>query len=211
MKRNSFDFRCFLWLMSSLLIATTSGAILLPTVAPAEELVVKPIAEKKVSELPPGPLFWRIENFPSLAQAQAAAGSTGLAAEVSGRDWLFTLAAKGGSSAGGTEVAEIGPVPPIRAPAYLLRINHASGHPGAATAVHSHPGSEAFFVLAGRLGQKTPSGIAYAEPGQAMNGHAAGMPMVVFSAGTTDLDQLVMFVVDATKPFSSPTEMPGSD
>jgi hypothetical protein len=41
-----------------------------------------------------------------------------------------------------------------------------------------------------------------------MNGHDAGTPMVVFTAGATDLDQLVMFVVDATKPFSSPATMP---
>jgi hypothetical protein len=32
------------------------------------------------------------------------------------------------------------------------------------------------------------------------------MPMEVFSAGTTELDQLVMFVVDAAKPFSSPAK-----
>ena len=37
-----------------------------------------------------------------------------------------------------------------------------------------------------------------------MNGHGGDMPMEVFSAGTTDLDQLVMFVVDATRPFASP-------
>jgi hypothetical protein len=39
-----------------------------------------------------------------------------------------------------------------------------------------------------------------------MNGHGADMPMEVFSAGTTELDQLVMFVVDAAKPFSSPAK-----
>ena len=35
----------------------------------------------------------------------------------------------------------------------------------------------------------------------------ADMAMEVFSAGTTDLDQLVMFVVDATKPFSAPAKL----
>jgi hypothetical protein len=40
-----------------------------------------------------------------------------------------------------------------------------------------------------------------------MNGHGAGTPMVVFSSGTTDLDQLVMFVVDASKPFSTPAKL----
>jgi hypothetical protein len=32
------------------------------------------------------------------------------------------------------------------------------------------------------------------------------MPMEVFSAGASDLDQLVMFVVDANRPFSSPAK-----
>jgi quercetin dioxygenase-like cupin family protein len=129
-----------------------------------------------------------------------------LSGEVSGRVWLFTLGPKGGSTPGGSKVAEIGPLPAITAPEYLLRINHAGGPPGAKTPVHSHSGSEAFYVLAGRVGQRTPGGVNYAEAGQSMNGHAAGTTMEVFSAGTADLDQLVMFLVDATKPFSSPAK-----
>ena len=99
--------------------------------------VVKPVAEKRVKQLPDGPLYWRIENFPTLAQAQAAIGpdrwnpttvsydsATSLAAEVAGKDWLFTLGPKGGATPGGTEVAEIAPVPPMTPPEYLLRINY---------------------------------------------------------------------------------------
>jgi hypothetical protein len=41
-----------------------------------------------------------------------------------------------------------------------------------------------------------------------MNGHPAGMAMEVFNGGTTELDALIMFVVDATKPFSVPATMP---
>jgi hypothetical protein len=193
--------------LSLFAMAITVSMLQLPT-ASAQELVIKPVVEKKVKELPPGPLFWRIENFPTLAEAQAAAGATGLAAEASGKAWLLTLGPKGGASSGGSEIAEIGPVPVVTAPEYLLRINHANGPPGAKTPAHSHPGSETFYVLSGRLGQKTPSGVAYAEPGQPMNGHDANTPMIVFSAGTTDLDQLVMFVVDATKPFSVPAKLP---
>lgn len=175
---------------------------------PASPLSVKPVVEKKLKELPAGPLYWRIETFATLADARAAESATGLAAEISGKVWLFTLGPAGGATtgtkAGGTKVAEIGPVPPVQAPEYLLRINHASGPPGARTPPHSHPGSEAFYVLTGRLGQKTPHGVVHADAGSAMNGHGADMPMEVFSAGATDLDQLVMFVVDATRPFSSP-------
>lgn len=167
-------------------------------------LSVKPVVEKKLGQLPAGPLFWRIETFATLADARAAAGATSLAAEISGKAWLFTLGPAGGATPGATRVAEVGPVPLVPAPEYLLRINHASGPPGARTPPHSHPGSEAFYVLQGRLGQRTLHGVLHAEAGTAMNGHGADMPMEVFSAGATDLDQLVMFVVDATRPFSSP-------
>jgi len=182
------------------------GALLLSHAQAQQKFEIRNVAEKKLKQLPAGPLFWRVENFPTLAQAQAAAGETSLAAEVSGKVWLFTLGPKGGSAVGGTWVAEVGPVPPISAPEYLLRINHAGGPPEAKTPVHTHPGSEAFYVLAGRLGQKTPHGVSYAEAGQSMNAHGADMPMEIFSAGTSDLDQLVMFVVDATRPFSSPAK-----
>jgi hypothetical protein len=97
-------------------------------------------------------------------------------------------------------------VPPITAPEYLLRINNAGGPPGARTPVHTHPGSEAFYVLAGRLGQKTPHGVSHVDVGQSMPGHGPDTPMEVFSSGTSDLNVLVMFVVDAAKPFSSPAK-----
>jgi hypothetical protein len=186
-----------------------SGFLFLPPTAVAQgKFVIKPVAEKKLERLPPGPLYWRLETLPTLAQAKAAAGPTALAAEVSGKAWLFTLGQKGSAATpGASEVAKIGPVPPITAPEYLLRINRAGGPPGAKTPIHSHPGSEAFYVLAGRVGQKTPDGVHYAKAGESMNGHGPGMAMEVFSAGPSDLDQLVNFVVDATKPFSTPAKL----
>jgi hypothetical protein len=188
------------------LVLCAAGMLVTPAAA-QQALSVKPVVEKKLTQLPAGPLYWRIETFPTLGEAQAAAGPTSLAAEISRKAWLFTLGPKGGATPGGSKVAEIGPVPPTAASEYLLRINHASGAPGAKTSVHTHPGSEAFFVLAGKVGQRTRHGVAYAEAGQAMNGHGPDTAMEVFSAGTIDLDQLVMFVVDATRPFSSPAKL----
>lgn len=191
------------------------------TWADEAQYVVKPVAEMKVKQLPKGPLYWRVENFPTLDLAKAAAGEyrwnpdtvtydgwPSLTAEVAGKVWLFTLGPLGGATPGGTRLAEIGPVPPISAPEYLLRVNYGSGPPGAKTPVHSHSGSEAFYVIAGKLGQRTPDGISYVETGHTMNGHMAGMPMEVFNGGTTDLTALIMFVVDATKPFSVPATLP---
>src|SRR5829696_6852075 len=75
-------------------------------------LSVKPVVEKKLKELPQGPLFWRVETFPTLGDARAAEGPTALAAEISGKVWLFTLGSKGGTTPGAVRVAEVGPVPP---------------------------------------------------------------------------------------------------
>jgi quercetin dioxygenase-like cupin family protein len=176
--------------------------------AGAGTLVVKPLVEKKIAKVPDGPLFWRVETFATLAQAQAAAGPMSLAAESNGKAWLFTLGPAGGSSAGGAKMVEVGPLPTIAASEYLLRVNEASGPPGSVTPVHSHPGSEAAYVLAGEQSFKTPHGVTRVAAGKAEAGHGPGMPMQVSSSGSENLRALVMFVVDASKPFSKPETMP---
>ncbi len=196
-------------ILIGMIVLLASGLWSLPSTALAQQpLVVKPLAEKKVAELPAGPLFWRIENFTELAQAQAAASPWALVAVSAGKVWLFTLGPAGGSSAGGTKVVEFGPIPRVHAPQYLLRINEASGPPGSITSVHTHPGSEAFFVLAGEQSIRSPHGVMRVKVGQPEAGHGADTPMQVSSSGTENLHSLVMFVVDATKPFSSPAKMP---
>jgi hypothetical protein len=195
------------------------GLLVVGPIAAQSNYVVKPVAELKTRQLPAGELYWRIENFPTLEQAKSAAGpyrwnpdtvsyegSPSIAAEIAGKVWLFTLGSAGGKTPGGTHVAEIGPVPAITAPEYLLRVNHGSGPPGSRTALHTHPGSEAFYVVSGRLGQKTPAGERYVEAGHTLNGNDADIPMEVFNAGTTNVTALIMFVVDATRPFSVPVK-----
>ncbi len=182
--------------------------LLLSTAAQAQKFAITPVAEKKVSHLPAGPLFWRVDTFPTLAEAQAVAGPTALAAEIDGKAWLFTLGPPGGSSPGGSKMAEIGPVPSMTAPEYLLRVVRSGGPPGAITPVHTHPGSETFYVLSGELTQKTPQGVNRVSAGHSMPGHPPDTPMQVSSSGTSDLSALVMFVNDATRPFSSPATMP---
>jgi hypothetical protein len=182
---------------------------LLPSLADAQPaLVIKPLAEKKVATLPPGDLYWRIENFPTLEQARSGAGEWALATESAGKVWLFTLGAVGGASPGGVKVAEVGPIPRIAATEYLLRINEASGPPGSVTPVHSHPGSEAFFVLGGEQSIRGAHGTMVVKAGQPEPGQGPAQAMQVSSSGTTDLHALVMFMVDAAKPFSSPATLP---
>jgi hypothetical protein len=198
--------------MKRLLIAAVallaSLSVHQPPATAQPALVIKPLAEAKVPDLPPGDLYWRIENFASLSDAKATAGQWSLAAESAGKVWLFTLGPAGGSSAGGKKVSEFGPIPRVAAPQYLLRINEASGPPGSITSVHSHPGSEAFYVLAGEQSIRSPHGVMRVQPGQPTAGQGADVAMQVSSSGSTGLHSLVMFVVDATRPFSSPAKLP---
>jgi len=185
---------------AALLVALSSTA--------QQALVIRPLAERTVAELPGGELFWRIENYPSAEAARAAAGGWSLVAESAGEVWLFTLGPPGGSSPGGRKVSEVGPIARVAAPQYLLRINEASGPPGSVTPVHRHPGSEAFYVLAGEQSIRGPHGTMVVKAGTPEPGEAAGMAMQVSSSGSADLRSLVMFVVDATQPFSSPASLP---
>ena len=182
------------------------GLLTSPAMAADVKFFIEPVVEKKVTELPAGPLYWRLENFPTLAQAEGAAGPTSLAAEVAGKVWLFTLAPKDGATSGGTKVAEIGPLPSFSAKEYLLRVNRAGGPPGAKSPIHTHSGPEVFYVVSGKIGQKTPYGVTYAEAGTTIVGRGADTPMEVFNAGESDLEEMAIFVVDANRKFSSPAK-----
>ena len=174
-----------------LITAFVPALFVLSSLAAAQQgFFAKPLVEKKVTELPQGDLFWRIDNFDTKEQAQQAAGPLGLVAEYDGKVWLFTLGRAGEESKGGK-----------------LRINEAGGPKGSVTAVHTHPGSEAFYVLAGELTQKTPHGVARLTAGQSMVGHGVDTPMEVSNSGSGDLREFALFVVDATKPFSSPAHL----
>ena len=187
-------------------LALCAAAWLLPAAADAP-LKIKPLAERKVTQLPEGELYWRIENVDSLAAAQTATGPWGLAAESAGKVWLFTLGSRGGSTGQGRKVGEVGPIPRPQAAEYLLRINEATGAPGSVTPVHTHPGSEAFYVLQGEQSIRSVHGTMRVRAGQPEAGHGADMAMQVSSTGSGDLHSLVMFVVDASRPFSSPAKL----
>ena len=195
-------------LLTCLVALATATLAASPAAVAQQPLQIKPVAERKVTELPSGTLYWRIENAATRAEADALAGPYSLVAESAGKVWLFTLGATGARTSGASFVVELGPIPRVAAPQYLLRINEASGAPGSITPVHTHPGSEAFYVLRGEQSIRSPHGVMRVRPGHAEAGHGADMPMQVSSSGTSDLLALVMFVVDATRPFSSPAAMP---
>jgi len=154
--------------------------------------------------LPKRPLFWRIENFPTPAEAQAASGAYSLVVEAEGKIWLFSVGPQGQQTLGGQKVAEVGPLAEVVATEYLLRVNKGSGSPGSITSVHTHPGSEAYYVMTGEASQKTPHGVSRITAGQSFAGHGADTAMQLINSGGINVSYFAVFVLDASKPFASP-------
>lgn len=169
------------------------------------KFVVDKVAEKELATLPSGaPLFWHVETFASIEDARAAATDSSVPAEVAGKAWLLTLGPDGTGDNGGEKLASIGPVDRFEAPRYLLRINISNAPAGTVTSIHSHPGSEAIYVLSGEATIRWPGRTEVVGAGDFLAGEKPDTPMEAKSTGSEDLVELIMFVVDASKPFSAP-------
>ena len=171
------------------------------------KFAVELLAEKALDALPDGDLFWQAETFPTLDDARQAATKTSVPAEAGGKVWLLTLGPKDMPRHGGERVAMIGPIDRFDAPAYLMRINVSAAPPGSKTSVHSHPGSEAIYVLSGEATIRWPDRTDVVGVGETLAGAAPNTAMQATSSGDNDLAELIMFVVDSTKPFGSPAHL----
>src|SRR5687768_15951226 len=63
-----------------------------------------------LGKLPPQPIFWHLDTYPTRAAAEAAKGLRGAVVESLGKVWLFTIAERAWRSSSGVRVAEIGPL-----------------------------------------------------------------------------------------------------
>lgn len=183
-------------------VAVLAALATSPVLAQSQgKFIVTKMAEMNVDVLPDGELYWHVENFGSLDEANAASGDYSLTAEFEDKTWLFTLADRNAAGMGGTPVASIGPVPRIDSDGFLLRINNAVAPVGAKTSIHTHPGPEAFLILTGQLTQHTPYGMHVLNAGGTMPG-VPDQAMEIHSTGNEELRELIMFVVDPSRPFS---------
>ena len=195
------------------LAAAVLLCLALPATGSAQQPTVTPfMLNRIVDSLPSGPLYWRLQTFATRAEAEAAAGPTGQVGEAEDAVWLFTLGAKGGAPEGGTLIAEIGPLEVPSADTYLLRNSYTSTPPGVAggsgSVLHSHPGTEAFYILAGEQTVFTPGQAVTTGAGQSQVGVPPWTPVAVLSTGSEARRAFALFVVDASKPFSSPAVFP---
>lgn len=101
-------------------------------------------------------VYWHIDRFDSLEAAKKAAGPDGVAAEAHGSVWLMTVEARTEEHHGGRHVTWIGPLALPAADRYSMRIASSLLRPGTTTPVHTHPGPEVFYVVAGEQCLETP-------------------------------------------------------
>jgi quercetin dioxygenase-like cupin family protein len=193
-----------------LAVSVALPAVVLTGAAAAQEapkFVVNKVAEKPLAALPSGDLYWTAETFSTLDAAKAAETDTAVAVEIDGVAWLLTLGPVDNVGHGGRLVASIGPIDRFDAPSYLLRINVSDAPPGTKTSIHSHPGSEAMYVMSGEVTVNWPGKTSVIKAGEGSPGQPPHTPMLAASTGDGTLKELIMFLVDPSQDFSRPATM----
>lgn len=168
---------------------------------------VTTLAERTVTpvQLPAGTLVWRLETLPTGDAAVMATGASGVASTYNGRNYLLTLAPPGGFTPGATKISETSAAPVPRTASQLtLRLSSLTGPFGSQSAVHSHPGAEGYYVIAGEFGARSQNGTVRVPAGRTFIGPVSGTPVQALNSGAGELDVLVFFALDASQPASSP-------
>jgi hypothetical protein len=98
----------------------------------------------------------------------------------------------------------MGPLALVDAPSYSAVYMEGVFRPGMRTAVHRHPGVEAWYTVEGEMCVETPTGKQVqraGDPGIMVRG---GLPMQLTGSGTGVRRSLVLILQDAGKPRSTP-------
>ena len=161
--------------------------------------------QRRLSTLPPGPLYWHIETFPTFYEARAASGQYAMPMEAEGKGWLFTLGQVEARTPGAQHLTQIGPLPVPDAAEYLLQLSYQSRSGKLVGTEHFHPGVESWFMVMGeqRVELPTLGQELRASPGEGMLGPPGGTPLRIINSGTGERRAFNLFVLDASRPASN--------
>ena len=149
-------------------------------------------------------LYWHLYSFPSVQAALAVKSSSGIIAEEDGRVWLSEFGSQDRRSQGGQPVAVIGPLQLPPAESYAAVLSYAVMRPGDTSRVHTHPGPEAWYVLAGEQCLDTPASAIRARVGESMT-VVPNIPMELVVTGTVVRRAFALVIHDATMPRGIPS------
>lgn len=201
--------------MSKLLVAAVTASLALAAVSPTaaqHHISCRPVAERTgdvgcwimarevLRQLPPDPLYWHLDTYPSRAAAEADKGARGTVIEAADKVWLLTIAEHSWRPRGGQRVAQIGPLPIDGAREHAAVYMEAMLPPGFAAPIHRHPGPEAVYAVAGEVCIETPDGKVIERPGGESHVTPTGRPMALVVTGREHHRSIVLILHDTSQP-----------
>jgi len=150
-------------------------------------------------------VYWHLRAFTTRQAAEAAKSAKGLVVEEDGRVWLSEFGARDAAPSGGQAVAVIGPLQLPAAKGYTAVLSYAVMRPGDSSRVHTHPGPEGWYVLAGEQCLETPAGASRAGAGKTMTVPPGG-PMQLNVTGKTVRRAFALVIHDSTQPRGIPSD-----
>jgi quercetin dioxygenase-like cupin family protein len=149
-------------------------------------------------------VYWHLRTFPTRKAADAARSATGIVVEEDGRVWLSEFGPRDAAPRGGEAVAVIGPLQLPAAKSYAAVLSYAVMRPGDSSRVHTHPGPEGWYVLAGEQCLETPAGAERAKAGETL-AVRSNIPMELTVTGTTVRRAFALVIHDATQDRGIPS------
>ncbi len=150
-------------------------------------------------------VYWHLRLFPSREAAEAARSGTGIVAEEDGRVWLSEFGPRSPAPRGGKAVAVIGPLRLSAAKSYTAVLSYAVMRPGDKSRVHTHPGPEGWYVLAGEQCLETPAGADKARAGGTMT-VPPNVPMELNVTGTALRRAFALVIHDSAQVRGTPSD-----
>jgi len=163
------------------------------------------VATVKDLHFPQSAVYWHLHTFASRKAAEAARSATGIVVEEDGRVWLSEFGAREAVPRGGEAVAVVGPLQLPVAGSYSAVLSYAVMRPGDSSRVHTHPGPEGWYVLAGEQCLETPAGANRAGAGQTM-AVPPNVPMELNVTGTTLRRAFALVIHDSTQDRGIPSD-----
>jgi quercetin dioxygenase-like cupin family protein len=162
------------------------------------------IVNAALGKLPPRPMFWHLDTYPTRAAAETAKRPHGAVVESFGKVWLFTIDDADSRPVGGVGVAKIGPLPLSLNAEYTARYMEAIFTPGMTSSIHRHPGPEVWYTLTGETCLETSKGRMVGRAGGEPVIVPGGLPMYLTATGTETRSALVLILYDSSQPVASP-------
>jgi quercetin dioxygenase-like cupin family protein len=150
-------------------------------------------------------VYWHLHAFESRKAAEAARSATGIVVEEDGRVWLSEFGARDTTPRGGRAVAVVGPLQLPVAKSYSAVLSYAVMRPGDSSRVHTHPGPEGWYVIAGEQCLETPAGANRAGAGHTMTVEP-NVPMELNVTGTKLRRAFALVIHDSTQMRGIPSE-----